>query len=416
MTEPQRHILIVTHYFAPNGGSSADQFTRLAHFLHRRGHRVTVLTTMPHYPLGQIAPDYRGQPFHVVDRDGVRVIYTWLWATPSPRINRKLISQMSFMLMAALRGAGIPRPDAVFIEAQPIFTGLAGRFVSRLKRAPYVLNVSDLWPDHLLSVGALQEDSSAYKIAREAMDSGYRGAAAVATMSPAWTRAVVDYIGGDPAGKVHTIFRGVNLDEFRPGIDTTAFRQQHGLSDKKLVTFIGTFATQYDMHAVMDVAQALDQRPDAQVVIIGTGSQRDIVEERLAADRLANARYIDWLEHDAMPLAWNASAINLWAMRDEALYRGTIPAKIFEAWACGTPIAAAHGGELAQMVSDNGAGLVVEPGDTAGLIAIIERLLDDDSLRAECSANARAYAEAHFNFDAALGRYADLILGAAGKT
>lgn len=410
------HILLVTHYFAPNEGSSSDQYTRMARLLHERGHQVTVLTTMPHYPKGEIDPDYRGKLFDVQDRDGVRVIYSWLWATPSPKISRKLISQLSFMLTAMIRGLGIGRPHVALIEAQPIFTGLAGRFVCRLLRVPYVLNVSDLWPDHLLSVGAVSEDSTVYKIAREAMDSGYRGAAAITTMSPEWSRKVADYIGGDEANKIQFIYRGTDMQAFHPDVDTAAFRQTYHLGEKRLVTFIGTFATQYDFDIGLDIIAHFKARSDVSFVIIGTGSQRDKVQARIAQGDLPNLTLIDWLHHDEMPAAWAASTLNYWAMRDEPLYYGTIPAKIYEAFACGVPVVAAHGGVFADLLQTSEAGLAVAPGDADGLVAAIARVLDDDDLRAQLSRNARAFAETHFSFDAATQAYEAILKQVARPT
>src|SRR5690606_37738563 len=120
------HILLVTTYYEPDSGAAAVRLSRLAKALVRRGHQVTVLTTLPHYPQGRIAERYQKAWAVEQNRSGVRVVRVWLWATPSPRISRRLISQMSFMLSAALRGLTLPRPDVVLIEAQPVFTSLAG--------------------------------------------------------------------------------------------------------------------------------------------------------------------------------------------------------------------------------------------------------------------------------------------------
>ncbi|HLA42930.1 MAG TPA: glycosyltransferase, partial [Aggregatilineales bacterium] len=146
------HILIITNYFEPESGAAAVRLTRLAKQLQAHGHQITVLTSLPNYPHGRIYEGYRRKFAVVRNYAGIRVIYTWLLTTTSPRINRKLISQMSFMLTAILRGIGLPRPDVLLIEAQPIFTGFAGIALAKLKRTPYVLNISDLWPDHLITV------------------------------------------------------------------------------------------------------------------------------------------------------------------------------------------------------------------------------------------------------------------------
>jgi colanic acid biosynthesis glycosyl transferase WcaI len=410
------HLLFVTHYYEPSAGAAAIRLTLLARYLQKRGHQVTVLTTLPHYPKGVIDLDYRGKLWKVETRDGVRVIYSWLWATTSTRISRRLLSQMSFMPLGFVRGLGIPRPDVTFIEAQPIFTGLVGRALSRLKGVPYVLNVSDLWPDHMLTVGALRETDTAYKIARAAMDSSYRGAAAITSMSPAWSRKIAEYMGGS-TDKIHMIYRGVDTTLFQPQRDTGEFRAKYGLGAGKLVTFIGTFATQYDFDALFAAAAHFQERPDVRFVIIGTGSQRDTVQAHIASGSAPNVQLVDWIAPDEMPLAWCASYLNIWAMRDTPLYYGTLPAKMYEAFATGTPIAAAQGGEAAAILTESGAGLTTAPGDTAGLIASIARILEDETLRADMSKRARAYAEQHFAFDATAAQYEAVLqqVANAGK-
>jgi glycosyltransferase involved in cell wall biosynthesis len=387
------HIWMLTNFYEPDAGAAAVRLSRLAKLLAARGHTVTVLTALPHYPKGRIDDGYRGKFTTVEDRDGVRVVRAWLWATPSPKISRKLLSQLSFMLTAALRGLALPRPDVILVEGQPVFTGLAGWFLSRVRRAPYVLNISDLWPDHLLSVGALSESHPVYRAARALVNGLYRGARGIVAMSPAWAEAIERYIGA--SDKIRVIYNGVDLERFKPGSDTSDFRRRHGLEGDRLVTFIGTFATQYDFDALLDVAARLSGRADVLFALFGDGSQADVIRARLPG--LANVRWLGWLSHEDMPLAWAASAVTTWMLRDEPLYRGTIPAKLYELAAAGAPVAAGVGGVGAAMIAAMGAGLTVEPGDVDGLAAAVARLLDDDALRDECSRNARAYAEAHFD-------------------
>jgi hypothetical protein len=44
----------------------------------------------------------------------------------------------------------------VIVTTSPqFFNGLAGYFVSRLKRTPWVLEIRDLWPESIVALGAL---------------------------------------------------------------------------------------------------------------------------------------------------------------------------------------------------------------------------------------------------------------------
>lgn len=389
------HILLLTHYYEPDSGAAAVRLSRLARILHERGHRVTVLTTLPHYPQGRIAEGYRGKPLVVETRDGILILRAWLWATANPRISRRLISQLSFMLSAALHGLGLPRPDVMLIEAQPVFTSLAGVFISQILRVPYVLNVSDLWPEHLVSVGALTETHPVYRAARQVVNFSYRRSAGIVAMSPAWAQTIRRYI--DDPEKLHVIYNGVDLAGFRPDLDSASFRQKYDLGEQRLVTFLGTFATQYDFNLMLDIAKRLRQWQGVSVLLVGDGSQSQVVKTRLAQGDLPNVKLIDWMPHELMPEVWAASYLTYWAMRDEPLYHGTIPAKLYEALASGVPVAAAMSGEGAAFVARSQAGIVVSPGDGDALYDAIKQLLDDPAKRDDISRAARAYAEQHLD-------------------
>ncbi len=408
------HILLVTSYFEPDQGAAAVRLSRLARLLQARGHQITVLTTLPNYPHGRILDGYRGKFQVVENRDGVRVIQTWLWATRSPKISRRLVSQLSFMFTAALRGLFIPRPDVVLIESQPVFTSLAGVLLSRLKRAPYVLNVSDFWPEYLLAVGALSASSPLYRIFYWLVNVTFRGARRIVTLLHSLAENIEGRIG--QGEKITTIYNAVDLRRFRPGLDTTSFRQQHGASgDEKWVSFIGTFGTHMDFETMLDVAAHFNDRQDVRFVLIGTGGQRDRVEQRLTQPDLSRVRWIGWIDHADMPLAWNASHITFWAVHDHPLYRSILQSKTYEAMACGTPVVIAVEGITADLMRRSEAGVTVPFKDKDGLIAAITRLLDDEDFHRRCSQSGRAYAEQNFDADRVAERYEAVLLDAAGQ-
>ncbi len=406
------HILMVTSYFEPDSGAAAVRLSRLARLLQRRGNQVTVLTTLPHYPEGIVHQDYQDAWEVEENRDGVRVIQTWLWATPSPKISRRLLSQWSFMVSAAFRGLNISRPDVILIESQPVFTSLAGVFISRALSVPYVLNVSDFWPEYLLAVNVLKETSPIYKAFYALVNYTFKHAAQIITLYPPLSENVSQRTG--QPDKITTVYNAVDLQRFRPGLDTTTFKQNHELGDEKLITFVGTFGTHIDFDTMLDVAAHFNQREDAQFVFIGTGGQREKVGTRLAQPELSNARWIGWMEHADMPLAWNASYITFWAIHDHDLYRNILQSKTYEAMACGTPMAIAVEGITTDIVQRSQSGLTVPFKDTQGLIEIITRLLDDEVLHSHLSMAARDYAEQNFDPDKVAARYEAVLEKAAG--
>ena len=58
-------IVFVTPYYPPEVGAAQVRISETATRLVARGHRVTVLTTLPNYPLGVVPPEYqRGKNRH----------------------------------------------------------------------------------------------------------------------------------------------------------------------------------------------------------------------------------------------------------------------------------------------------------------------------------------------------------------
>ncbi len=140
-------IWILTQFYPPEFGAAAVRLSRLARLLVGAGHAVTVLTGMPNYPEGVIREGYRGRLTLGETLDGVTVERVWVYAAPGKGARVRLLNQFSFMLLAALRGTFLQRPDVILVELHPLFVCLTGGWLRRVKRAPVVLNVSDLWPE-----------------------------------------------------------------------------------------------------------------------------------------------------------------------------------------------------------------------------------------------------------------------------
>lgn len=404
-------ILFITHYYEPDSGAAAVRLTRLARLLQARGHEVTVLTTMPHYPQGRIAEGYRGKFSTDEKRDGLRVVQVWLWATPSNSIVKRLISQISFMLTCMLRGLFLPRPDVIFIENQPIFTGLAGWFLSRVKRRPYLLNVSDFWPEQLIEAGVMSEKHSLYRLFKGLVNRTQRDAGALVALLPGIRDSIEARLGAQHSA--HVIFNAVDLERFRPGLDDQRFRATYQLGDEKLISFIGSFSVNHDFDAMLRVAEYFNDREDLRFVFIGTGTQRAIVEQYQRSAALSRLRWIGWVDHADMPSAWAASYATYWMTQPHQINRLAFHAKLFEAMASGVPALIAVEGLMAEILAASGAGVTVPFGDEAGMIAVIDDLVTHPEKRTQMSANARAYAEENFDAQRVADAYEVLLRGIA---
>jgi glycosyltransferase involved in cell wall biosynthesis len=401
------HILFITHYFAPDSGAAAVRLTRLAKLLRARGHRITVLTTMPHFPEGRIREGYRGRWVRVDEIDGMRVVQVWLWATPSRKIIWRLLSQLSFMFMGFLRGLFVARPDVIFIENQPIFTGLMGWALSKIKRRPYLLNVSDFWPEHLVALGVMRESHPLYRIFRALVNLTQRQAHTVVTLSDELYTNIQKRIGH--AKHQRTILNAADLALFDPNVADNGFRARHHLDERPIISFIGTFQSNLDYKAFFDVLGRFNGRDDVQFVLIGGGGNIYQVEERLQTEAWTHVRLLGWLPFEEIPQAWRVSYLTFWTVQANYAGRNQIFGKIYEAHAAGVPIVACTEEVMARFIQRSGGGITVPFGDVERAVQAIDAYLANPDLRAQHSQKARAFAEEHLDPENVASAYEEVL-------
>ena len=401
------NILFVTHYYEPDSGAAANRLTRLAKQLHKRGHQVTVLTTMPHYPTGVIPDAYKGKFVVVENRDGIQVIQVWLYTSTSPKVSRRLISQLSFMITGTLRGLFIKRHDVMFVENQPIFTALAAWIISRIKRMPYLANISDYWPEYLVVAGVTSETSLTYRIFKGLANRTQRDAAAIVTLLDDLLVKIENRLGKVSNGKV--IYNSVDLNQFSPQVQDDEFRSQYNLGDARLITFLGVLGNHIDLDTMLDVARHFNNTPNLKFLFVGTGQQKDKLHTALQQDNMSHCQWIEWVDYSKVPQFWTASYLTYWALLDNPLDQMRFQAKLYEAMASGTPCVIAVNGLMHDVLTKTQTGITVPPYDTEGMIAAIEKLLNDDLYYKTVCANARQYAIDNFDLERNITEYEETL-------
>ena len=74
------------------------------------------------------------------------MLRVWVKTSEVKNQRTRLAFYVSFTALATAVGPLAGRADVVLATSPPLFTGLAGVALARLNRAPFVLDVRDLWP------------------------------------------------------------------------------------------------------------------------------------------------------------------------------------------------------------------------------------------------------------------------------
>jgi glycosyltransferase involved in cell wall biosynthesis len=399
-------ILYVSQYFPPEVGAPAARVHELSREWVRLGHEVTVLTGFPNHPTGVVPPEYRGRLVRREIVDGIRVARAPIYAAANRGLVRRGLGFASFGASAGALGPWlVDRPDVLVASSPQFFVAMAGYWLARRLRVPWVFEVRDLWPRAIVAVGAMPAGSRIVRGLERVERFLYRHADHVVVV----THSFVDEIArlGIDRGKISVVTNGVDTALFRPGDRDTA-RAALGLPGGFLATYVGTHGMAHGLDMLLDVAARLRGR-DVRLLLVGAGADKARLEARAARERLGNVTFRDPLPHERVAEVLAASDVCLVLLRDDPLFRTVIPSKIFEYLGAGRAIVTTVDGESRRIVEEAGAGVFSPPGDAAALARTLEALAAEPARVAALGRAGRAHAVAHYSRAELAARYAALL-------
>ena len=189
---------------------------------------------------------------------------------------------------------------------------------------------------------------------------------------------------------------GVDAEKFKPGSGGLSLRSELGLNNRVVIGFIGTFGP---WHGTLVLAKALCQLgrgPSSESVVhalfIGDGEQRSATEAILrSATNAIDYSFLGFVPHEKMPDYLDACDILVSPQLqpdDGGEFFGS-PTKVFEYMSMEKAVIVSRVGQLSELIEDGFNGILVNPGDEAGLADSIQAVANDPALRRELGRNAR---------------------------
>ncbi|NNF54365.1 MAG: glycosyltransferase family 4 protein [Acidimicrobiales bacterium] len=370
----------------------------MATALRRQGVEVEVVTALPNYPTGSIFPDYRRKLLHSETwAHDIKVHRVWLAAAQGSGF-RRLLSFASFAALLPLALQRVERPDVVFVNSSPLtFAPVALRAARRWKATP-VLGISDLWPDGLVEIGSLKP-GRVLSILLRLEAKMYREFSMITPVTDGIKTTLLSR-KGVPESKLAFLPNGVDTELFHPDQEAV---ELEGVTDHAgaVFAFGGTMGYFQGLDVVIDAMDQLRDRHDIRFAFIGDGNERVRLEEEVVRRNLTESVIF----RDGLPAAKFAGVLpavraGVVTLRDMEINRGARPGKTFPIMAAGRPVIFSGDGEMAEMVSDAKAGMVVAPADGSALADAIRTLADDETLADELGKNGRDLTVNRFGWDA----------------
>ena len=187
-------------------------------------------------------------------------------------------------------------------------------------------------------------------------------------------------------------------------VRTDDFRVRTPLGDREQrVGFLGRLDEEKNVRELAAAAKGLPD--DVTFTFIGDGDLREWLEAELATEiEAGRVEMRGWVDHGDVPA--ELDRLRLVVLPSEPTEG--LPTTILEALACGTPVYATPVSGVPDVVRDGETGFLMDSTDPAAIRRELLAILDREDLPA-ISRNGRELIEDEYSFEAAQGRYREII-------
>lgn len=403
-------ILVIGPHFAPDTAPTGTVLSRIVDELAALGHELHVVTSLPWYRAHRIEEGWTGRWIRTerTSWGSITRVHPFPGDDKSNLV-RRAVGFAGFSVLAGLAGlrAGgwFRRVDVVLAMSPPLTLGLTGWLAGRLRRAPLVFNIQDVFPDAAIRTGAIT-NGTIIGVARWLERVSYHRARAVTVLSDDLRANVLAKVSPSHAQRVHVIPNFVDTDRLVPADRMTNYRAELGLGDEPVVLYAGNVGFSQSLDLVVEAARRC---PDLSFVVNGDGAARAELER--AAVGVANLRFVGYQPIERLGEVLATGDIHVVPLR-AGLGDVSVPSKTYSSLAAARPVVASidPGTEIPRLLEAAGAGVSVAPDDVDAFVRAIRALAADPELRRRLGDSGREWVVAHAS-PAAIGAAYSQLLG-----
>lgn len=400
-------ILLIHQYFLEEDDPGGSRFNEMVKVWSNEGHQISVLAGMMHYGGNEKREEYKGK-FTAKKKQGDITVWR---SHVSELYNSNFIGRMwgyfSFVFSSLYTGLFKVKGhyDVIIVTSPPLFVGITGYLISKLKRIPFVFEIRDLWPESAIDTGVLK-NTGLIKMAYKFEKFIYRKASLINVLTPAFRKKLIEE-KSVPKDKIVYIPNAADFslsDELLESFDVAKFKREEGLVGKFIITYVGAHGVANHLQQLVEAAKLLEDT-NAHFLLIGQGMEKKKLI-KLAKDlNCINISFIDPVPKSDVFKYILASDIGTSVLKNVDTFKTIYSNKTFDYMSCKKPILMAIDGVSRELVEDADAGLFVEPENPQDFAFKVRTYMDNQTLLEKQGINGYIYAKKHFDRNVLAKKY-----------
>ena len=345
-------ILYFSSFYFPENIAGAFRATEHAKAWSEAGHDVTVFTGWPNYPTGRLFDGYEMTRLGEEIVGSVRVLRSASEILPNTSFYNRIKGGVSFVACGwrncmPKRSAVGSDYDVVLATSGTVFAAWLGAQYARRKHIPLVMEFRDLTWRQMVATGGSERDPKIR--AMRALELGMcTKAKRVVALTEGFRRELVSQ--GVPEEKLVVVPNGADLVPCA-----------HDWGGRLRLGYFGTMGISQDVQRTLDLAASLHRDGLLEsYALIGEGAARASVEVALASGAYPFAELSHGVPKDDLEPWYGQVHMTVVSLQRSESFSETIPSKIFQSFARGTPVLfVGPEGEAARLVRESGGGLAL---------------------------------------------------------
>lgn len=356
-------VLLLHQFFLEEDDSGGSRWNEITKYWTEKGFEVTVLAGMMHYGGSEKLSKYKGKYAVQKFQGKVNVWRCHVSESYNSNFFGRLFGYFSFIFSSLYVGLFKAREkyDVIIVTSPPLFIGISGYLLSRIKRVPYLFEIRDLWPESAIDTGVVT-NKYAIKLSFWLEKFLYKNAKLINVLTPAFRTALIEKKGIQKE-KIIYIPNAADFslsDDYLNNFDINKFKKEHNLENKFIITYVGAHGVANHLEQVLDTAKLLESY-NILFLLIGQGMEKDRLKKKASEMQLENVRFVDPVPKSEIFKYILASDLGASVLKKVDTFKTVYSNKTFDYMSCKRPILMAIDGVSRALVEEANAGQYIEP-------------------------------------------------------
>ncbi len=387
-------ILFLTDNFYPETNAPAKRTLEHCREWYNIGHKVTIITGAPNFPKGKVYRGYKNKIYQTENVEGIIVKRVWTFIAENKGFFLRIVDYFTYMISSFICGIFTKKNDVIIATSPQFFTLISGYLISLLRKTPLVLEIRDLWPESIVAVGVIKEDSIIIKFLKKIAKFLYKKSDLIICVTNSFKNELIEL--GIEESKIKVVENGFDLNKtLIPSRNINEVQTIYNLKKNNfIISFIGTVGMAHGLNIILDSSTILK---DVIFLVIGEGAQKKSLIEKAKIKKIKNVKFIDNMSWQEIVNINQVIDLHLVHLKKNKEFEKVIPSKIFESMALKKPVLMGVEGEARKILNKAKCSLNIIPEDSNSLVSAVNKIKNNKLKMIEMGNNGYEFLINHFS-------------------